>query len=67
MMSKGEMVGKVENDQDFPGGPVAGNPSASAGDRALISSLGKSYMPRSSWAHGSQLLQLTLLEPVLCK
>ena len=66
-MSKGEIVGKVENYQDFPGGPVAGNPSASAWGTALISSLGKSYMPRSSWAHGSQLLQLTLLEPVLCK
>ena len=52
---------------DFPGGPVVGNPSANAGDKGLISSLGKSYMPRTNWAHELQLLQPTLLEPVLCK
>ena len=64
-MSKGEIVGKVANYQDFPRGPVVGNPSANAGDRGLISSQGKSYMPRSNWAHELQLLQPTPLEPVL--
>ena len=66
-MSKGEIVGKVANYQDFPGGPVVGNPSTNAGDRGLISSQGKSYMPRSNWAHELQLLQPTPLEPVLRK
>ena len=67
MMGKEEIVGKVANYQYFPGGPVVGNPSANAGDKGLISSLGKSYMPRTNWAHELQLLQPTLLEPVLCK
>ena len=67
MMSKGEIVGKVANYQDFPSGPVVGNPSTNAGDRGLISSQGKSYMPRSNWAHELQLLQPTPLEPVLRK
>ena len=66
-MSKGEIVGKVANYQDFPSGPVVGNPSTNAGDRGLISSQGKSYMPRSNWAHELQLLQPTPLEPVLRK
>ena len=43
-MGKEEIVGKVANYQDFPGGPVVGNPSANAGDRGLIPSLERSHV-----------------------
>ena len=45
------------------------NPPASAGDVGLILDLGRSHMPRSNWAHVSQLLSLcsTAREPQLLK
>ena len=51
--------------ESFPGGTVDWNPPASAGDMGSIPGLGRSHMPRSSWAHVPQLLKPAPLEPVL--
>ena len=45
-------------DGGFPGGTVVGNPPANAGDTGSCPGLGRSYMPRSNWAHEPQLLSL---------
>ena len=45
-------------DGDFPGGAVVENLPANAGDTGLSLGLGRSHMPRSSWAREPQLLSL---------
>ena len=47
-----------ETDRSFPGGAVVENLPANAGDRGSSPGLGRSHMPRSSWAHEPQLLSL---------
>ena len=42
----------------FPGGAVAENLPANAGDMGSSSGLGRSHMPRSNWAREPQLLSL---------
>ena len=42
----------------FPGGAVVENPPANAGDTGSSPGLGRSHMPRSSWARAPQLLSL---------
>ena len=42
----------------FPGGAVVENLPASAGDTGSSPGLGRSHMPRSSWAREPQLLSL---------
>ena len=42
----------------FPGGAVVENPPANAGDTGSSPALGRSHMPRSSWAREPQLLSL---------
>ena len=42
----------------FPGGAVVENPPANAGDMGSSPGLGRSHMPRSSWAREPQLLSL---------
>ena len=42
----------------FPGGAVVENLPANAGDVGSSPGLGRSHMPRSSWARGPQLLSL---------
>ena len=42
----------------FPGGTVVENLPANAGDTGSSPGLGRSHMPRSNWARGSQLLSL---------
>ena len=44
--------------EGFPGGAVVENLPANAGDTGLSPGLGRSHMPRSSWAHEPQLLSL---------
>ena len=44
--------------QGFPGGAVVENLPANAGDMGLSPGLGRSHMPRSSWAREPQLLSL---------
>ena len=48
MMGKEEIVGKVANYQDFPGGPVVGNLLASAGNMGSIPGLGRVHVPQSN-------------------
>ena len=49
----------VENSfPSFPGGPVAKNPPANAGDMGSSLGLGRSHMPQSNHAHAPQLLSL---------
>ena len=48
----------------FPGGTVVENLPANAGDTGSSPGLGKSYMPRSKWAHEPQLLSLRIW--ILC-
>ena len=43
---------------DFPGGAVVENLPADAGDTGSSPGLGRSHMPRSSWAREPQLLSL---------
>ena len=42
----------------FPGGAVVENLPANAGDTGLSPGLGRSHMPRSTWAREPQLLSL---------
>ena len=42
----------------FPGGAVVENLPANAGDMGSSPGLGRSHMPRSSWAREPQLLSL---------
>ena len=42
----------------FPGGAVVENLPANAGDTGSSPGLGRSHMPRSSWAREPQLLSL---------
>ena len=42
----------------FPGGAVAENPPANAGDMGSSPGQGRSHMPRSNWAREPQLLSL---------
>ena len=44
--------------QGFPSGAVVENLPANAGDTGLSPGLGRSHMPRSSWAREPQLLSL---------
>ena len=44
--------------QGFPGGAVVENLPANAGDTGSSPGLGRSHMPRSSWARKPQLLSL---------
>ena len=44
--------------EGFPGGAVVENLPANAGDTGSHPGLGKSHMPRSSWAREPQLLSL---------
>ena len=55
-------------DADFFGGTVDKNLSASAGDTDLIPGPRWFHMPRSTWAHPPQLLNLCVAntEPVCC-
>ena len=45
---------------DFPGGPVVGNPPASAGDTGSISELGGCHMP---WGNSACVPQPLSLRP----
>ena len=51
--------------QDFPGGPVAKNLTASTGDTGSISGPGRYPMPQGTWSWEPQLLKPALLEPRL--
>ena len=55
--------------EGFPGGAVVKNPPANAGDMGSSPGLGRSHMPRSSWARAPQLLSLCsrAREPQLLK
>ena len=44
----------------FPGGAVVENLPANAGDMGSSPGLGRSHMPRSSWAREPQLLSLSV-------
>ena len=44
--------------EGFPGGAVVENLPANAGDMGSNPGLGRSYVPRSNWAHEPQLLSL---------
>ena len=44
--------------ESFPGGTVVENLPANAGDTGSSPGLGRSHMPRSSWAREPQLLSL---------
>ena len=44
----------------FPGGAVVESLPANAGDTGSSPGLGRSHMPRSSWARGPQLLSLRI-------
>ena len=46
--------------QGFPGGAVVENLPANTGDTGSSPGLGRSHMPRSSWAHEPQLLSLSI-------
>ena len=48
---------EIEN-QGFPGGAVVESLPANAGDAGSSPGLGRSHVPRSSWAHEPQLLSL---------
>ena len=43
--------------EDFPGGPVVGNPPTSAADMSLIPGPGRTRMPWDNWVHEPQLLK----------
>ena len=49
----------------FPGGAVAKNPPANAGDTGSSPGPGRSHMPWSNKAHEPQLPKPVRLEPVL--
>ena len=49
---------KKEQNRDFPGGAVAKNLPANAGDMGSIPGLGRSHMSRSNKARVPQLLRL---------
>ena len=53
-----EMARIVGSWRGFPGGAVVENPPANAGDTGSSPGLGRSHMPRSSWAREPQLLSL---------
>ena len=57
-------------DEDFPGGPMVGNPPSSAGDTGLIPGPGNED-PACPWGKETHLLLLSLdtspREPVCCK
>ena len=52
-----KMINKIIK-RGFPGGTVVENPPANAGDTGSSPGLGRSHMPRSSWAREPQLLSL---------
>ena len=47
-----------KNAWGFPGGAAVENPPANAGDTGSSPGLGRSHVPRSSWAREPQLLSL---------
>ena len=47
-----------KQEKGFPGGAVVGSLPANAGDTGSSPGLGRSHMPRSSWAREPQLLSL---------
>ena len=55
-INKGEI--KTFLNRGFPGGTVVENLPANAGDTGSSPGLGRSHMPRSSWAREPQLLSL---------
>ena len=48
----------IRKSQGFPGGAVVENLPDNAGDAGSSPGLGRSHMPRSSWAREPQLLSL---------
>ena len=50
---------------DFPGGPVAKNLPANAGDMGLIPGPGRSCMWKGNLTYAPQILEPVCLEPVL--
>ena len=60
LMDSNQMCPEQEkrNAKGFPGGAVVENPPANAGDTGSSPGLGRSHMPRSSWAREPQLLSL---------
>ena len=54
---------KVKN-LGFPGGAVVENLPANAGDTGSSPGLGRSHMPRSSWAQWATIAEPARLEPV---
>ena len=52
-----------ETYKGFPGGAVVENLPANAGDTGSSPGLGRSHMPRSSWAREPQLLSLRIWSP----
>ena len=53
-------VFEIPTDRGFPGGAVVESLPASAGDTGSSPGLGRSHMPRSSWAREPQLLSLRI-------
>ena len=51
-------VARRQHNPGFPGGSVVENLPANAGDTGSSPGLGRSHMPRSSWAREPQLLSL---------
>ena len=49
---------KKNKKEGFPGGAVVENLPANAGDTGSSPGLGRSHVPRSSWAREPQLLSL---------
>ena len=58
-------MGRKTRHEGFPGGAVAGNPPANAGDTGSSPGPGRSHMPWGNWAQAPQLLKPAHLEPVL--
>ena len=56
---------KINNNSsgDFPGGPVANNSPAKAGDTGSLPGLGRSPLPWGNQAHVPQLLKPSLQNP----
>ena len=58
-LAKGILEATLKNDfRGFPGGAVVENLPANAGDTGSGPDLGRSHMPRSSWAREPRLLSL---------
>ena len=72
-------IDQKKSDRGFPGGSVANNLPASAGNTSQIPDPGRSHLPYSNWTHGHNYwacalqprshiyLSPTTLKPMLCK